>query len=47
MSEEQTVETETVSEETTTGATTQTDVGALIAESKKYRKRSQDAEAQL
>ena len=47
MSEEQTVATETVSEETTTEATTQTDVGALIAESKKYRKRSQDAEAQL
>ena len=47
MSEEQTVGTETVSEETTTEATTQTDVGALIAESKKYRKRSQDAEAKL
>ena len=47
MSEEQTVETETVSEETTPEATTQTDVGALIAESKKYRKRSQDAEAKL
>ena len=47
MSEEQTVATETVSEETTTEATTQTDVGALIAESKKYRKRSQDAEAKL
>ena len=47
MSEEKTVATETVSEETTTEATTQTDVGALIAESKKYRKRSQDAEAKL
>ena len=47
MSEDQTVATETVSEETTPEATTQTDVGALIAESKKYRKRSQDAEAQL
>ena len=47
MSEEQTVATETVSEETTTEATTQTDVGALIAESKKYRKRSQEAESRL
>ena len=48
MSEETNpVVTETVSEETTQEATTQTDVGALIAESKKYRKRSQDAEAQL
>jgi len=47
MSEEQPVVTETVSEGTTTEATAQTDVGALIAESKKYRKRSQDAEAQL
>ena len=47
MSEEQTVATETVSEETTQEATTDsTDVGALIAESKKYRKRSQDAEAE-
>ena len=49
MSEETTpVATETVSEETTNEATTEsTDVGALIAESKKYRKRSQDAEARL
>ena len=48
MSEEKTVATETVSEETTQEATTNsTDVGALIAESKKYRKRSQDAEARL
>ena len=48
MSEDQTVATETLSEETTQEATTDsTDVGALIAESKKYRKRSQDAEARL
>ncbi len=48
MSEENTVATETVSEETTQEATADsTDVGALIAESKKYRKRSQDAEARL
>ena len=48
MSEEQSVATETVSEETTQEAsTTLTDEGALIAESKKYRKRSQDAEARL
>ena len=48
MSEDKTVATETVSEETTQEATTDTtDVGALIAESKKYRKRSQDAEARL
>ena len=47
MSEEKPVATETVSEGATTEANTQTDVGALIAESKKYRKRSQDAEAQL
>ena len=47
MSEEKNVATETVSEETTQEATTDTtDVGALIAESKKYRKRSQDAEAE-
>tara|TARA_Y100000593_G_scaffold36237_1_gene70585 strand:+ start:49 stop:573 length:525 start_codon:yes stop_codon:yes gene_type:complete len=47
MSEDKTVATETVSEETTQEATTDTtDVGALIAESKKYRKRSQDAEAE-
>ena len=49
MSEETNpVATETVSEETTNEATTDsTNVGALIAESKKYRKRSQDAEARL
>ena len=48
MSEEAKVATETASEGTTQEATTDsTDVGALIAESKKYRKRSQDAEAQL
>ena len=39
---------ETVSEDTTNEVSTDsTDVGALIAESKKYRKRSQDAEARL
>jgi seryl-tRNA synthetase len=38
---------ETVSEDTTNEVSTDsTDVGALIAESKKYRKRSQDAEAE-
>ena len=48
MSEEQTVATESVSEGTAQETTTETtDVGGLIAESKKYRKRSQDAEAQL
>jgi len=49
MSEENnTVASETVSEQPTTETQTDsTDVGALIAESKKYRKRSQDAEAQL
>jgi hypothetical protein len=49
MSEETTpVATETVSEETTNEASTDlTNEGALIAESKKYRKRSQDAEARL
>ena len=48
MSEEQSVATETVSEETTQEASPNlTDEGALIAESKKYRKRSQDAEARL
>ena len=49
MSEETNpVATETVSEGSTNEATTDsTDVGALIAESKKYRKRSQDAEARL
>ena len=48
MSEETKVATETVSEETTKENTTeQTDHSALIAESKKYRKRSQEAEARL
>ena len=48
MSEEKKVATETVSEETTQSKPTETpDAGALIAESKKYRQRSQDAEAQL
>jgi len=49
MSEEiNPVATETVSEETTQEASPGlTDEGALIAESKKYRKRSQDAEARL
>ena len=48
MSEETNpVATETVSEASTNEATTSsTDVGALIAESKKYRKRSQEAEAE-
>ena len=48
MSEETKVATETVSEGTTPQTPTETpDAGALIAESKKYRQRSQDAEAQL
>jgi len=48
MSEETKVATETVSEETTPQTPTETpDVGSLIAESKKYRQRSQDAEAKL
>ena len=48
MSEEKTVATETVREETTQSNPTETpDAGALIAESKKYRLRSQDAEAKL
>ena len=48
MSEETQVATEAVSEETTKETTTeQTDHSALIAESKKYRKRSQEAEARL
>ena len=48
MSEDQMAATETASEETAQEATTDSaDVGALIAESKKYRKRSQDAEARL
>ena len=48
MSEEQSVATETVSEGTTQEASTDlTDEGALISESKKYRKSSQDAESSL
>lgn len=49
MSEEtKTVVSETVSEQPTQETqTNSTDVGALIAESKKYRKRSQDAEARI
>ena len=48
MSEETQVATETVSEETTqTSTNDSTDNSALIAESKKYRKRSQEAEARL
>jgi len=49
MSEEnQPVVSETVSEQPTQETPTQpTEVGALIAESKKYRKRSQDAEARI
>jgi len=49
MSEETNqVATETVSEGSTNETATETtDVGGLIAESKKYRKRSQDAEARL
>ena len=48
MSEETQVAPETASEETTKETTNDsTDNSALIAESKKYRKRSQEAEAQL
>ena len=48
MSEETKVATETASEETTQETTNDsTDNSALIAESKKYRKRSQEAEDQL
>tara|TARA_R100000687_G_C6392611_1_gene138007 strand:+ start:89 stop:613 length:525 start_codon:yes stop_codon:yes gene_type:complete len=49
MSEEtKTVASETVSEQPTQESSTEsTDVGVLIAESKKYRKRSQDAEARI
>ena len=48
MSEETQVATETASEETTqTNTTEQTDHSGLIAESKKYRKRSQEAESRL
>ena len=48
MSEEKQVAPETVSEETTKETTNEsTDNSALIAESKKYRKRSQEAEARI
>ena len=48
MSEEKQVAPETASEETTKETTNDsTDNSALIAESKKYRKRSQEAEARL
>jgi uncharacterized coiled-coil protein SlyX len=48
MSEETKVATETASEETTpTSTNDSTDNSALIAESKKYRKRSQEAESRL
>ena len=48
MSEETKVATETASEGTTKETTNDsTDNSALIAESKKYRKRAQDAEARL
>ena len=48
MSEENKVESEAVSEETTQEATgSLPESGALVAESKKYRKRAQDAEAEL
>jgi len=46
MSEEQSVATETVSEETTQEAPTNSPEGALIAESKKYRKRAQEVESE-
>ena len=48
MSEETQVATETVSEGSTQASTNEsTDNSGLIAESKKYRKRAQDAEARL
>ncbi len=47
MSEENKVTTETVSEETTTETTQDSSNDGLIAESKKYRKRAQEAEARL
>ena len=47
MSEETKVNTETVSEETTTGTTQDSSNEGLIAESKKYRKRAQEAEIRL
>ena len=46
MSEEQSVATETVSEETTQEAPANSPEGALIAESKKYRKRAQEVESE-
>jgi hypothetical protein len=47
MSEETKVATETVSEETTTETTQDSSNEKLIAESKKYRNRAQEAEAEL
>ncbi len=47
MSEENKVTTETVSEETTTETTHDSSNEKLIAESKKYRNRAQEAEAEL
>tara|TARA_R100000234_G_C4975937_1_gene168446 strand:- start:201 stop:719 length:519 start_codon:yes stop_codon:yes gene_type:complete len=48
MSQENQVASETVSEQTTQETpTTSPDVGVLIAESKKYRARAQDAEARI
>jgi uncharacterized membrane protein len=47
MSEENKVTTETVSEGTTTETTQDSSNDGLIAESKKYRKRAQEAEARL
>ena len=47
MSEETKVNTETVSEETTTETTQDSSNESAIAESKKYRKRAQEAEARL
>jgi len=47
MSEETKVNTETVSEETTTETTQDSSNEGLVAESKKYRKRAQEAEARL
>ena len=48
MSQENQVASETVSEQPTQESPTSSpDVGALIAESKKYRARAQDAEARI
>jgi hypothetical protein len=47
MSEETKVTTETASEETTTETTQDSSNEGLVAESKKYRKRAQEAEARL